>query len=76
MQVNLSQIEQNFLSSYIIPGAYPRTYSLSYNLDYDRQITRTLYSKTGLVAAQYARAGLNELIVKELETSLPADNPE
>ncbi|HEY0511882.1 MAG TPA: autotransporter assembly complex family protein [Thermoanaerobaculia bacterium] len=71
-QLNVSQIEQNFLSSYIIPGAYPRTDTLSYNLAYDRQITRTLDSKTGLVGAQYTqlRGGWNETysLNYELET--------
>jgi translocation and assembly module TamA len=71
-QLNVSQIEQNFLSSYIIPGAYPRTDTLSYNLAYDRQITRTLDSKTGLIGAQYTqlRAGWNETysLNYELET--------
>jgi translocation and assembly module TamA len=62
VQVSVSQIEQSFQSSYIIPGAFPRTDSLSYNLAYDRQITNTLESKTGLVGAQYTqlRGNLNE----------------
>ncbi len=62
VQVSVSQIEQSFLSSYIIPGAFPRTDSLSYNLAYDRQITRALDSKTGLIGAQYAqlRGGWSE----------------
>ena len=59
---SVSQIEQSFLSSYIIPGAFPRTDNLSFNLAYDRQITHTLESKTGLVGAQYTqlRGGWNE----------------
>jgi translocation and assembly module TamA len=54
VEANVSQIEQNFLSSYIIPGAYPRTDNLSFNLAYDRQDTNTLNSQTGLVGAQYS----------------------
>jgi translocation and assembly module TamA len=54
VELNVSQIEQNFLSSYLIPGAYPRTDTLSFNLGYDRQITNTLDSKTGLAGAQYS----------------------
>jgi translocation and assembly module TamA len=54
VELNVSQIEQNFLSSYLIPGAYPRTDTLSFNLGYDRQITNTLDSKTGLAGTQYS----------------------
>lgn len=53
VQASVSQIEQSFQSSYIIPGAYPRTDNLSFNIGYDRVITNTLDSKTGLVGAQY-----------------------
>jgi translocation and assembly module TamA len=64
ISASLSQIEQSFLSSYIIPGAFPRTDTLSYNLAYDRQITNTLESKSGLVGAQYTRLrnGLSETL--------------
>jgi translocation and assembly module TamA len=55
IESNLSQIEQNLLSSYLIPGPYPRTDTLSFNLAYDRQITDVLDSKSGLVGAQYTR---------------------
>jgi translocation and assembly module TamA len=55
IEANISQIEQNLLSSYLIPGAYPRTDNLSFNLAYDRQITDVLDSKSGLVGAQYTR---------------------
>ncbi len=62
VQASVSQIEQSFLTSYIVPGAFPRTDNLSYNLAYDRQITPTLESKSGLVGAQYTqlRGNLNE----------------
>ncbi len=53
VETNVSQIEQNLLASYQIPGAYPRTDTLSYNLGYDRQDTNTLQSMAGLVGAQY-----------------------
>lgn len=53
VEASVSQIEQSLLSSYLIPGAYPRTDTLSFNLGYDRQITNTLESKTGLAGAQY-----------------------
>ncbi|MFL6236066.1 MAG: autotransporter assembly complex protein TamA [Thermoanaerobaculia bacterium] len=53
VEANVSQIEQNFLSSYLIPGAYPRTDTLSFNLGYDRQDTNTLQSTAGLAGAQY-----------------------
>jgi translocation and assembly module TamA len=61
-QASVSQIEQSLTSSYIVPGANPRTDSLSYNLAYDRQSTDTLESKAGLVGAQYTqlRGGWNE----------------
>ena len=57
-----SQIEQSFQSSYIIPGAFPRSDNLSFNRAYDRQITNTLESKTGLVGTQYTflQHGWNE----------------
>jgi translocation and assembly module TamA len=55
IESNLSQIEQNLLTSYLIPGPYPRTDTLSFNLAYDRQITDVLDSKSGLVGAQYSR---------------------
>jgi translocation and assembly module TamA len=55
IESNISQIEQNLLSSYLIPGPYPRTDTLSFNLAYDRQITNTLDTKSGLVGAQYTR---------------------
>jgi translocation and assembly module TamA len=62
--VSVSQIEQSVLTSYIIPGAFPRTDTLSYNLAYDRQITNTLESKSGLIGAQYTRLrnGVNETL--------------
>jgi translocation and assembly module TamA len=62
ISASASQIEQSFQSSYIIPGAFPRTDNLSFNLAYDRQITNTLESKTGLVGTQYTfvQHGWNE----------------
>jgi translocation and assembly module TamA len=62
VSASASQIEQSFQSSYIIPGAFPRTDNLSFNLAYDRQITNTLESKTGLVGTQYTflQHGWNE----------------
>jgi translocation and assembly module TamA len=54
VEASVSQIEQSFLSSYLIPGAYPRTDTLSFNLGYDRQDTNTLKSMTGLAGAQYS----------------------
>jgi translocation and assembly module TamA len=61
-EINVSQIEQNFLASYLIPGAYPRTDTLSFNVGYDRQDTNTLNSQTGLAGAQYTflRRGWNQ----------------
>jgi translocation and assembly module TamA len=55
IEASVSQIEQSFLTSYLIPGAFPRTDTLAFNLAYDRQITNTLDSKSGLVGAQYSR---------------------
>jgi translocation and assembly module TamA len=55
IEANVSQVEQNLLSSYLIPGPYPRTDNLSFNLAYDRQITDVLNSRAGLVGAQYSR---------------------
>jgi len=62
VSASASQIEQGFQSSYIIPGAFPRTDNLSFNLAYDRQITNTLESRTGLVGTQYTflQHGWNE----------------
>jgi translocation and assembly module TamA len=62
ISASASQIEQSFQSSYIIPGAFPRSDNLSFNLAYDRQITNTLESKTGLVGTQYTflQHGWNE----------------
>jgi translocation and assembly module TamA len=62
ISASASQIEQSFQSSYLIPGAFPRTDNLSFNLAYDRQITNTLESKTGLVGTQYTfvQHGWNE----------------
>ncbi len=54
VEASVSQIEQSFLSSYLIPGAFPRTDTLSFNLAYDRQHTNTLDSQTGLAGAQYS----------------------
>jgi translocation and assembly module TamA len=53
VEANVSQIEQNLLASYMIPGAYPRTDTLSFNLGYDHQDTNTLQSKTALAGSQY-----------------------
>ena len=39
IEASVSQIEQSFLTSYLIPGPYPRTDILSFNLAYDRQST-------------------------------------
>ena len=55
IEASVSQIEQSFLSSYLIPGPYPRTDTLAFNLAYDRQSTNTLDSTSGLVGAQYSR---------------------
>jgi translocation and assembly module TamA len=62
VSASASQIEQSFQSSYIIPGAFPRSDNLSFNLAYDRQITSTLESKTGLIGTQYTflQHGWNE----------------
>lgn len=54
VETNVSQIEQSFLSSYLISGRYPRTDTLAFNLAYDRQNTNTLQSETGLAGAQYS----------------------
>ena len=53
VQISVSQIEQSFQSSYLIPGAYPRTDTLSFNAGYDRQHNDQVDSQTGLVGAQY-----------------------
>jgi translocation and assembly module TamA len=59
---SVSAIEQSFQSSYIIPGAFPRTDNLSFNLGYDHQDTDTLKSETGLIGTQYTflQHGWNE----------------
>ncbi|HEX9942925.1 MAG TPA: autotransporter assembly complex family protein [Thermoanaerobaculia bacterium] len=55
-EVRASQIEQNLRVSYFIPGPYPRTDVLSYNLGYDREDTDTSLSETGLIGAQLTQA--------------------
>ncbi len=69
VEANVSQIEQSLLTSYQIPGAYPRTDTLSYNLGYDRQHTSTLESMAGLVGSQYTflRRGWNQTYALNFE---------
>ncbi|HEV2852572.1 MAG TPA: autotransporter assembly complex family protein [Thermoanaerobaculia bacterium] len=63
-EVQVSQIEQSFRTSYFIPGPYPRTDVLSFNLGYQRQDTDTTFSETGLIGAQrtQSRGGWRETL--------------
>ncbi len=47
----VSGVERGFKTSYLIPGAYPRTDLLSLNLAYDRLDTNTALSDSGLIGA-------------------------
>lgn len=47
----VSGVERGFKTSYLVPGAYPRTDVLSLNLAYDRQDTNTALSDSGLIGA-------------------------
>ncbi|HEV7504576.1 MAG TPA: autotransporter assembly complex family protein [Thermoanaerobaculia bacterium] len=47
----VSGVERGFKTSYLIPGAYPRTDLLSLNLAYDRLDTNTSLSDSGLIGA-------------------------
>lgn len=63
-EIQASQIEQSFRASYFIPGPYPRTDVLSFNLGYERQDTDTTLSETGLIGAQrtQSRGGWRETL--------------
>ncbi len=62
--IKASEIEQSFETSYLIPGAYPRTDVLSFNTAYARKITDTSESETGLIGAQrtQTRGGWREAL--------------
>lgn len=54
--VEASEIERGLEVTYQIPGAYPRTDVLAFSGAYDRTITDTSDSETGLVGARRTRA--------------------
>jgi translocation and assembly module TamA len=63
-EIQASQILQSFQTSYFIPGPYPRTDVLSFNVGYQREDTDTSLSETGLIGAQrtQSRGGWREAL--------------
>jgi translocation and assembly module TamA len=63
-EIQASQILQSLETSYFIPGPYPRTDVLSFNVGYQRQDTDTSLSETGLIGAQrtQSRGGWREAL--------------
>ncbi len=55
-EIQASEIAQSFKTSYFIPGPYPRTDVLSFNLGYQREDTDTSLSETGLIGAQLTQS--------------------
>ncbi|MEP7011825.1 MAG: autotransporter assembly complex family protein [Acidobacteriota bacterium] len=64
VSIKASAIEQSLETSYLIPGAFPRTDLLSFNTAYDRKDNDTTQSETGLIGAQrtQTRGGWREAI--------------
>jgi translocation and assembly module TamA len=63
-EIQASQIRQSLQTSYFIPGPYPRTDVLSFNVGYEREDTDTSLSETGLIGAQrtQSRGGWREAL--------------
>lgn len=55
-EVRVSEIEQSFQASYEIPGPYPRTDTLSYNVGYREENTNDVQSESLLVGAALSQA--------------------
>lgn len=55
-EIQASEIAQSFKTSYFIPGPYPRTDVLSFNLGYQREDTDTSLSETGLIGTQLTQS--------------------
>lgn len=63
-EIQASQILQSLQASYFIPGPYPRTDVLSFNVGYRREDTDTSLSETGLIGTQrtQSRGGWREAL--------------
>ena len=63
-EIQASQIKQSLQTSYFIPGPFPRTDVISFNLGYQREDTDTSLSETGLIGAQrtQSRGGWREAL--------------
>ncbi|HYG63807.1 MAG TPA: autotransporter assembly complex family protein [Thermoanaerobaculia bacterium] len=55
-EARISEIERSFQSSYEVPGPYPRTDVLSYNVGYREEITDDIESESILVGASLSQA--------------------
>jgi translocation and assembly module TamA len=56
IETTLSQIERSFHTEFVVPGAYPRTDTLTYTLAYQDLHTTTSVSQSELAGAVYAQS--------------------